>query len=154
MSADELRAAAERLTRFAKIALKGTPSQAPAYRDVAYCEVYRGTLYTQVGDFHAVAAAHLAEHAADAAEPITLPRLVAAGFTVVAGERPRAEIRADGPDGVAYALVDRWQLDGRGYWPLMGHGPRLNVSRAELYTMGEVRSLCRALGIPLAEPPH
>jgi hypothetical protein len=64
VTSDELLAAAERLSAFCNTAMQGTPSQAPAYRDAAYCDVYRGTPRTQLGDINAIARAYLAEHPA------------------------------------------------------------------------------------------
>jgi hypothetical protein len=59
MGTNELRAAAARVAEYTRIAMQGTPGQAPAYRDAAYMAVYNGTPHSMLADFRVLALAAL-----------------------------------------------------------------------------------------------
>lgn len=162
---DEMRGAAERLAEFARIARQGTPNQAPAYRDAAYMAVYNGKPHSQLVDMATVAEAWLAEHPADAGEPVTPDWLAAVGFrevdlswrkTGMGNESEPNAFTIGGAPDVGYDEFGVWAGDGK--WAIY----RISADGfdgsedwlAWTPTRGDVRRLLVALGIPIQEPPH
>lgn len=71
MTTAELRQAAERLKGLAESVSRATDEgQKPSYYDSALWQIYQGTGRTPMVDYHSVAVAFLAEHAAG---PLTPP---------------------------------------------------------------------------------
>lgn len=146
----DLLAACERLSEFCRIAMQGTPSQAPAYRDAAWANVYCGTPYTQIGDTALVAAALRAFVRADDGKEVDAAWLRAEGWW----DRGEDELcsppyPSERPEGFpAWVVIydcnprepykPKWSLQFPGCQDRLGY---------DLPTRGHVRTLLRALGV-------
>jgi len=159
MTDTELRGAAERLRKFTEVAMRGTPSQAPAYRDAAWSEVYCGTPFTQNMDTAAVVASFL-----DLLPPADGGEHLSNGWLKSVGSDDDSPACVNGhyfslPDGSQLFL---WGYEGERVYSvtLVAH-PELDreaddvsgeIEIGDLHTRGEFRRLADALGITLKEP--
>lgn len=130
----DVRAAAERVERFTRIATQGTPNQAPAYRDAAYMEVYCGTPHTQMEDFRALALAYLAEHPDDDQLPVDEEWLRSIGFEAEGGWLALQRLR--------FSFYKGWNA----WWAFGAVGATRLVD--DVPTRRHVRALLSALGVP------